>query len=223
MKEHMDTTNLGYDQPYAPNAYVATDMYASNPYAYPGQTPHPQHLPYPGPVNYPQPYPSNNIHPNHLHQQAFTPFQPVVVVPAGYVNIGGVKLSHKEHKTVDAARRARITALVNMIIDLLVLLYIPFLLILIIVNILGIFSTTRFNKCLAVTYIVYLYLLVILKAILIAMLPLPLIIGIFSVLIIINITVSGFFISFVKRMGDLSHSELDTCRLYHLTRKKKCC
>lgn len=227
----MDTTKLGGDQFYQPTGYPPSNVYPPNPQAY-SQPPnyysqpvsgYNQTVPYAQPygAQYPQNYPPNQPQ---YSQQAFIPAQPVVVIsPIGMMGIADPNIGHKETKTIKFARRARIACIVNMVVDLLILLYIPALLILIVANIFGIFSTTRFNRCLATTYVVYLYLLIILKAILIGLAPFPIIIAVFSVIIIMNAIVSGFFIAFLRRMHELSHSELDKCRLYYYSHRKRCC
>ena len=174
----MDTTKVDQNQFYQPTGYSPPNGYPPNGYPPNPQNPqgfnqppnyysqpvagYNQTVPYAQPYGapYQQGYPPNQPQ---YSQQAFIPSQPVVIVsPMGMVGVIDHNVNHDQLKTIKFARRARIACIVNMIVDLLILLYIPALLILFIGNLFGIFSTTRFNKCLATTYVVYLYLLIIL-------------------------------------------------------------
>lgn len=221
MKEENNSSRLEND--HSPQTIAYSPVEPNYPYS---QLPNQNQLIYGQPVpglnqniSYPVPYPIQ------YSSAAMQPIQPVVdVQQITVVAVEGIILTDKEKKLLKFAKISRIACIVNLIIDLIMLLSTPGVGILLIGNIFGIFSTNRFNKCLAITYLVYLYLLIIAKLLLIGFVPILTVIIVFPVLIIMNAVVSGIFIVFVRRMYKSKPIELDRCKRYYIgTKRCKCC
>ena len=221
MKQENDSSRIDHDSNPQTIAYSPVEPDYQHP-----QIPNENYLIYGQPVpglnqnlSYPQPYQAQ------YPLQAVPPFHP----GAGPQNLAvvGVEqiiLTEKENKILKFAKVSRIASLVNLIIDLLILISVPGSGIIIIGNVFGIISTNRFNKCLAITYIIYLFLLILTKILVIGFIPILTVIIVFPVLIILNGIVSGIFIVFVRKMYKSQQMELDRCRKFYISTKRcKCC
>ena len=176
----------------------------------------------------PQPYPNTNYNgsqPTYNSNPAYPsnnvmPVSQIIVVSGPAM---GNNLSHTEHRLLKLAKRAKIAIFINFIIDILLASANGGFIIVTLFNVIGILATMKFNRCLGVTYSIFMGLIMILRIIIMILIPVPVIVILYGITLITNIITFVLFIIFLKKMYHANETELYRCRIYHSNLNRGCC
>lgn len=197
-----------YNAPVPPQNYYAQPAFVQGDYGNYGP-PNPEilYVAQPNPNVYVNNTTNNYPPPNIVVNQ---PMVPVQIVANQYD-----LFDEHEKKLFKYSRWARYASLANFILDLLIMVGVPFLFFTIGFNLLGYFGARKYHKCMSVGFLVYLGIIILLKIILMIVFPYPVVIAIYLVLIILECFIGAIFLLYTIKLFKVSETQLEHLRIYH--------
>lgn len=165
--------------------------------------------------NYPpNNYPPNNYPPNNYAPQIINVVNPMV--PIQVIQNNQIELFDDYEKMIfKYSRWARYVSLANFVLDLLIMVGVPFLFFIIGLNLLGYFGARKYHKCMSVGYLVYLGIIILLKIFVMIVYPYPVVVAIYLILIILECFIGFVFLLYTIKLFKTSEAQLEHLRLYH--------
>lgn len=200
---------------YPPNNYYAQPAFVQgNPVNYNDPNQYVINVP-PGPPNV---YQGNVYLPNNYPPVVYPPQnnpQIYIATPVA-ANLELIQLvDESDTRLVNYSKWARYASISNFILDLLIMVGVPFLFFIIAFNLLGYFGARKFHKCMSVGFLVYLGIMIFIKIIIMSVIPYPYVIVIYMILILFEIALGVIFLLFTIKLFKASHEQLEKLSKYH--------